>query len=240
MILFIIILLFLNYDKIWSNHHLASDYLLMKKLSEVAGVYIDIERRYGLNKTVVITSCNYAFLNHLNNFKCFADRLGIRFLVMALDPSLQSHLSRNTAMVSYLLRPGEIGDISSEPHLPHTPHHYQMAAKRTEAVYTVLAHGYDVLYSDVDIALVRDPFPYLLYSDMQFVHTVNSVCQRYLSTRSQTLQVRSYLISTLDRRRAEEPLNIDSYDEGNTGFYFARSSNQTITLFKEAYKEMVM
>ena len=58
-------------------------------LERVAGVFYNDSNRaeYGrnLDKTVVMTGCNHGFLNHLMNFKCFADRLGIKFLVVALD-----------------------------------------------------------------------------------------------------------------------------------------------------------
>ena len=38
-----------------------------------------------LKQTIIITACNYGYVNHLHNFKCFMDRLGFRFVVFALD-----------------------------------------------------------------------------------------------------------------------------------------------------------
>jgi hypothetical protein len=161
------------------DHHIAiPDHVLLKKLHEVAGVYVHIAKRQGLEKTVVITSCNHGFLNHLHNFQCFADRLGIRFLVMSMDLSLHSYLTRSTTMDSYLLRDGGVGNVSSESHVRQTPYHHQIIAKKVEAVYSVLAHGYDLFFAEVDIAIVRDPFPYLLYPGIQYVHSVNSLCQQ--------------------------------------------------------------
>jgi hypothetical protein len=161
------------------DHYLANpDHVLLKKLHEVAGVYVNETKRKGLEKTVVITSCNHGFLNHLHNFKCFADRLGIRFLVMSMDLTLHAHLVRGTTMYSYLLRAGAVGNVSSESNEWASRNYTQITAKKSEAVYSVLAHGYDLFFAEVDIAIVRDPFPYLLYPGIQYVHSANSPCQR--------------------------------------------------------------
>ena len=53
-------------------------------LQRVAGVFKDKPRK-GMEKTILMTGCNHGFLNHLENFKCFADRLNMKFLVIALD-----------------------------------------------------------------------------------------------------------------------------------------------------------
>jgi hypothetical protein len=179
---FLVLLLLLchHVKSTWSNTHSPAnqDHVLLKKLHEVAGVYVDETKRQGLEKTVVITSCNYGFLNHLHNFKCFAKRLGIRFLVMSMDAKLHNHLTQHTNMISYLLRAGVVGNVSSETHGWASRFYQQITAKKTEAVHAVLVHGYDLLFADVDMAIVRDPFPYLLYPGVQYVHSTNDLCRR--------------------------------------------------------------
>ena len=45
-----------------------------------------------LNRTVLITAANHGYLNHLLNFKCWADRLNLKFIVFAMDERIHSHL----------------------------------------------------------------------------------------------------------------------------------------------------
>lgn len=162
-----------------SNHPSTLDHGLLKKLHEVAGVYKDESKRKGLEKTVIITTSNYGYLNHLHNFKCFADRLDIRFLVLAMDIRLKNYLAEHTNMVSYLLRAGAVGNVTSNASSWQSMDYYTVVNKKTEAVYTVLSHGFDLLFAEVDIAIVRDPFPYLNYPDMHYIHSVNLFCLRF-------------------------------------------------------------
>lgn len=154
------------------------DHGILKSLHEVSGVYVDENKRKGFEKTVVITTCNHGFLNHLYNFKCFADRLQIRFLVLAMDLKLQTYLTEHTNMVSYLLRAGSVGNVSSSSSEWLSFEYNAIVNKKTEAVYTVLSHGYDLLFADVDIAIVSDPFPYFNMPGMHYMHSSNSPCTR--------------------------------------------------------------
>jgi hypothetical protein len=154
------------------------DAVLEQKLKETAGVYIDESKRKGLEKTVFFTSCNYGFINHLHNFHCFAKRLGLRFLVMSMDEKLHHYIEQHTSMVSYLLHAGAVGNTSSDIQNYGNPSYHRITYKRTEAVYDVLTYGYDVLMIEVDIAIVRDPMPYILHPGIRYVHQMNTLCTR--------------------------------------------------------------
>eukprot|EP00605_Chrysophyceae_sp_TOSAG23-4_P000317 GSChrysophyteH1.ASY1.ANO1.362.1 assembled CDS len=89
-----------------------------------------------------------------------------------------------------------------------------ITARKKEAVHDVLTLGYDVLFSDTDVALVRDPFPYLLWNDVDYVHSLNQICER----------------------QDHWTFRGSPKEEGNTGFYYVRSNVRTIKLWRTAYE----
>ena len=42
----------------------------------------------------------------------------------------------------------------------------------------VLKLGYDVFFIDPDVALIRDPLKYMLFKNVDYVHSVNLRCNR--------------------------------------------------------------
>ncbi len=51
-----------------------------------------------------------------------------------------------------------------------------IGCRKLEAVYGALVLGYDVVFSDVDIALVRDPIDYLFVDGVDYTHSENNGC----------------------------------------------------------------
>ena len=51
-----------------------------------------------------------------------------------------------------------------------------IGCRKIEAVAGALSLGYDVVFSDVDIALLQDPLPYLFFDDIDHVHSDNNGC----------------------------------------------------------------
>lgn len=131
----------------------------------------------GLDKTVLITGCNYGFINHLNNFKCFAERLGMKFLVISMDKLAHSYITHNTTMLSYLMTGGVVGDTSSVPQKFRSKQFNLITARKKEAVHDILALGFNVLFSDTDVAMIRDPLPYMLWKNVDYVHSLNYMCK---------------------------------------------------------------
>ena len=86
---------------------------LLSSLEAAAGVYKDPSRQAGLERTVLVTGCNHGFLNHLHNFKCFCDRIGLKFLVIALDEKAYQYLSKHTDVYAFHMSVGS--DNTSAP-----------------------------------------------------------------------------------------------------------------------------
>lgn len=34
------------------------------------------------------------------------------------------------------------------------------------------------MFADTDVAIVQDPFPYLVYNNIDYVHSLNAICTR--------------------------------------------------------------
>jgi hypothetical protein len=153
---------------------------LISILSKASGIYIDPAKQSGLEKTVLVTGCNYGFINHLHNFKCFADRLGMKFLVISMDARANNYLKNHTTMYSYHMSASSDSDtvISSESTTFRSKQFNVITARKKEAVHDILKLGYDVLFSDTDVAMIRDPLPYLLWRNVDYVHSLNAVCTR--------------------------------------------------------------
>jgi hypothetical protein len=166
-----------------------------------------------LNKTVIITGCNHGFINHLHNFKCFMDRLDMKFLVVALDRKTHDYL-KNTTMESIYMDTESTAGISGESATFRSAQFNLITARKKEAVHDVLELGYDVLFSDTDVALVRDPFSYLLWDHVDYVHSLNHICEKQ------------------DHWTFWGSMR----EEGNTGFYYVKSNRRTIRLWKTAYE----
>lgn len=179
-------------------------------LSQVEGIF---SGNKAIPKTVMVTACNFGFINHLHNFKCFADRLGMKFIVFALDAEAHAYIKANTSMVSYQMTSGVVGNVTGESSDFRSKQFNLITAKKKEAVHNILKLGYDVLFTDTDVALLRNPMPYLLWDNIDYVHSLNAVCTQREFWKFKT-----------------------SKEEGNTGFYFVRSNNQTIKLWELAYE----
>jgi hypothetical protein len=149
---------------------------LKKQLEKVAGIYKDSSKSKGLEKTVLITGCNYGFVNHLHNFKCFADRLGMKFLVMAMDKQAHHYISTNTTMNSFLMVGGAVGDVTGSSTEFRSKQFNLITARKKEAVHDILQLGYDVVFSDTDVAMIRDPLPYMIRINVDYAHSLNYMC----------------------------------------------------------------
>lgn len=160
-----------------STAHAMIDRSEMKNmLDKVAGIYTDPTKAKGLEKTVLITACNFGFVNHLHNFKCFADRLGMKFLVMAMDAQAHNYITHNTTMNSFLMGGGAVGEVTGSATDFRTKQFNLITAKKKEAVHDILQLGYDVLFSDTDVAMIRDPLPYMNRINVDYAHSLNYMC----------------------------------------------------------------
>lgn len=135
-------------------------------------MYEDEEKARALGKVVLVTACNFGFVNHLHNFKCFAERLGMKFLVISMDAQVHEYITKKTSMVSFLMFNGTI-----ESQEFRSQHFNMLTARKKKAVHDIMAEGYDVLFSDTDVAMIQDPLPHLRWSGVDYVHSLNFFCQ---------------------------------------------------------------
>jgi hypothetical protein len=151
---------------------------LKSALARSSGVYVDPGRRRGFEKIVLVTGCNYGFLNHLHNFKCFAERLGIKFLVVSMDLQTHEYINNRTNMISYFAGSGKVGEVGTGSVEFRSREFNILTAKKKEAVHDIMKLGYSVLFSDTDVAIIQDPFPYVLWNEVDYVHSVNTICTK--------------------------------------------------------------
>lgn len=154
---------------------------LQAMLEKSSGIFRDTERQLGFHRTVLVTGCNYGFINHLQNFKCFADRLGLKFLVIALDERSFQYLEKYTDMYVFYMAVGSDNSsapVTSDSTTFRSKQFNLITARKKEAVHDILSLGYDVLFSDTDVAILKDPTPYLLWKNVDYVHSLNAPCER--------------------------------------------------------------
>ena len=149
-------------------------------LRKVAGVYqdppLDVNTVFQLNNTVVVTAANHGYLNHVFNFDCFMKRLKMKYLVMALDRAAYDVLSLQTNIPAYYVKHTE--DISSESVNFQTIQFNQLSMRKIESTLLIMKLGYDILFSDPDVAILRDPLPFLLWNHVDYVHSFGSECSK--------------------------------------------------------------
>ena len=153
---------------------------LSKSLAFSAGVYRDSSSNPLLKKTVVITGCNHGYLPFLNNFKCFIDRLNMKVLVFSMD--LRTHMHVQHKMNSSLASFHWVGKnaIFEESADFRSEQFNFITHSKTSYTQMVLSLGYDVLFIDLDIALVRDPLPYIIWRNVDYVFTHNKICPQWV------------------------------------------------------------
>jgi hypothetical protein len=159
----------------------AIDDNLRQVAKEAAGIYVDNREKDKYGKTIVVTGCNYGYLNHLHNIKCYFDMHEMKVLVFAFDEKTFNHIkssftstSASGRYISYFWGQGE--KVSEESSNFRSSNFNLIANRKLESVLALMELGYDVLFTDVDIALPRDPIPYVFWKGVDYVHSINKVC----------------------------------------------------------------
>lgn len=149
---------------------------LLGALEISAGVYHNQTDNPSLKKTVLITGCNHGYLPFLHNFKCFIDRLNLKLLVISMDHRTHSHIENklSSTLKSFLW----IGEQTVQESFAtfRSPQFNVITHAKTSYTHAILSLGYDVIFIDLDIALVRDPLPYLFWEGVDYVFTHNKIC----------------------------------------------------------------
>lgn len=139
----------------------------------------------GSSTFVIATAVNEGFLHHLYNFDCFMRRLNLSYVVFSLDNSSHSILTNATNIQQfhsvYLRIPGET-DASLTASEFRTLDFNIITARKTVAVLSLLRLETDVLFLDADVALLRDPRPYIFWDNVHYVHSLNYPCDSVYDT----------------------------------------------------------
>jgi len=117
-----------------------------------AGLYTDKSAHPEFANAILVTASNIAYSEMLRNWRCHADKLGLDYIVIALDPALLAESGADRTMLvegSYFpdaakFRQGHFNELS--------------CAKLSIVKDIMLVTGLDVIFSDPDNVFGRDPF----------------------------------------------------------------------------------
>jgi hypothetical protein len=185
-------------------------------LQGAAGLYSDMSRSApGHEKTVLVTALNFAYLNHYHNFKCFVNRLGLKHVAVGFDNNTVNYLEGlNDPTMFPVLFDANATQSSVEFRIGDF---HKISLAKFEAVYAFMKLGYNVIFSDPDVAFVRDPMHIFLDSNMDYMHSINVYCR-------------------VSNRRDKDWKFIQGPIEGNTGLYYVKSTPDMIRYWKEFFK----
>lgn len=127
-----------------------------RTLRSVSGIYPNTEHK----NDVIVLNANYGYLDFVINWVCTSNKLNINFVVLSLDDELHMHLKNSTSIPSIS---GHAFNISSPPGYSNfaSREFTLINYKKFITIHSILAKGYNVLYSDADTVLLEDPIPYL-------------------------------------------------------------------------------
>lgn len=131
-----------------------------------------------LAKTVLVTVANYGYLNHLQNFLCFTERLGMEPLIVSMDEKLHNYITSRTSFVSYLFdTTGKTSvHIDSGAAGWRSQQFILISNLKIVAALEVMKLGYNVLFADPDVVILRNPMHHLLWKNVDYVHSMNAPC----------------------------------------------------------------
>ena len=82
-------LLPLSFSLVVSNGNISHSIVHSKKQ---AGYYIDSSKDPSRSNVLLMVGVNYSYRDFLHNFKCWMDKIGVKFLPVALDPEIYKYI----------------------------------------------------------------------------------------------------------------------------------------------------
>jgi hypothetical protein len=215
---------------------------IRRTLMKSPRVYISEEKSasLGLKNTIIISSYVWVGDNSpkdlFRSFSCALSRFGLAaLLIVPFEAVLSDGLLDNidTKHVTPVSYPDELfwklllkksNNIKSSTRAKYSttysiPNFEEYGGLvKVVAVSEVLELGYNVIYLDADIVLLRDPIPFLLRGNADFTSALES---RQCDIPHTPIRIRYG--ETIDAQKSAEP---------NTGVMHIRQSNRTINLFR--------
>lgn len=162
-------------------------------------------------RTVLLVVCNTGQLDALLNWRCVAEKLGLKFLLVAMDADIAAWFAKHAPKVPlYLQRSPLKGKEATGAFRWGQGEFNDVTMFKLRAVRDVLALGFDVILTDVDVVLFHGFLPALLHASE---HTDLAVQQNKCAQADSSWKPGS---------------PVTSADEGNTGFYLMRTNPTTI------------
>jgi hypothetical protein len=146
----------------------------------------------------------------------------MKVLVVSLDIEVHHYFEKNPSnnIISYYLEAASKEDeVNPEAAKFRSKQFVLMTMKKKSVVHDILKLGYDVLFSDIDVACLTHPFDYLLFENMDYAHSLNEPC-------SATNNDWHHFLDKAD-------------SEGNTGYYFMRSNPRSIKMIEDVLDAMI-
>ena len=149
---------------------------LLNSLQLSAGVYTTITKNssYDFSRTVIVTAANFGYLNHLQNLRCFLKRLDMKALVLSMDKKIHEHLTSYSNLNSYLWK--HHSKVSEESTNFRSPQFHLISMYKIAGVLDIIKLNYNVIFIDPDVAILYDPIPFMIFSNIDYVHSSNERC----------------------------------------------------------------
>ena len=125
---------------------------LTVRLRRHAGLYKDKSYAPELKNVLLLTASNSGYLEMLTNWECFATRLGLDWMVMAMNKELQTHLGERSFLAT--------GQEWEKAEAFNSPVGFKViSCNKLRSVLDVLREtNLDIVFSDADNVFKSDPF----------------------------------------------------------------------------------
>lgn len=167
------------------------------------GVYKDSSQHEEFRNTVVLVALNYGYYDFLQNWEFLADKLDLKWAVVAMDDTLYEKLGSERAVRAQV-------NVSTESSSFREHNFNQISCNKMRVVLNIMmACQVDVVFSDVDNVFLKDPFQH------EFGRLIASKQFDYI-----------YQPNEWQNDAREHPHAYESFQTGelpweaNTGFYY--------------------
>ena len=176
---------------------------LSERLHRHAGLYKDKSKAPELKDVLLLTASNSGYLEMLTNWECFAERLGLDWMVIAMNSELQQHLGERSFLAT--------GQEWEQAEAFNSKVGFKViACNKLRSVLDVLRNtNLDIVFSDADNVFKSDPFlPSLSLGSMIRSRKYEYIYSRKIEPGNQKIQ------NLKPEVYHQEPI------KGNTGFYY--------------------
>ena len=169
-----------------------------------AGLYLDKTRAPELSNVLLLTAANYGYLDMLQNWECYARKLGLDWLVVAMDDKIFKELGSARSFLT-------VGERLDGYERFGSPGFKIVGCNKLRSMFRVLVEAQlDVVFSDGDSVFKSDPF---------------------LPSLSLGSMIRSGKYDMIYGRKIKPPgVSKDEYHQepikGNTGFYYVSGTRK--------------